>query len=249
MNLFSRGAVGSLFLAGVLGIASWTTGIAERTAIAQTAVAPHQACCGAITANGYKLADMIDSMHVDQLWQAHRHVNWETGETDRSADYAGPGRATHCSAFAAAVGERLNVYMLRPPEHGQVLLASAQARWFRSPEGVQAGWQPLQGPGHEQRAQQLANQGNLVVIVYESPDPHRPGHIVIVRPSEKSPEEFFREGPQVAQAGATNFSSGIAATSFLHHPGAWPDGVRYYWHPVAWPAAGAVAKDKSAAAR
>src|SRR5438445_12263218 len=72
-------------------------------------------------------------MNVESLWLAHEHVNWETGEPDKGEDYTGPGRSTHCSAFAAAVGKRLGVYMLRPPEHGQILLANAQAAWFRSP--------------------------------------------------------------------------------------------------------------------
>jgi hypothetical protein len=67
---------------------------------------------------------VLDGMKVESLWLAREHVNWETGEPDKGQDYAGPGRSTHCSAFAAAVGERLGVYMLRPPEHGQILLAN-----------------------------------------------------------------------------------------------------------------------------
>jgi hypothetical protein len=211
----------------------------------QAAQTPHESCCGAITPEGYRLADIIDSMHVEQLWLAHEHVNWETGESDKAANYEGPGKATHCSAFSAALGERLNVYMLRPPDHSQILLASAQAEWFHQDNGAKAGWKPLDGPGHEQRAQQLANQGSLVVIVYESPDAHRPGHIVIVRPSEKSAEALRTEGPQIAQAGTENHSNSIAALSFVHHPGAWPEGVRYYWHPVDWSTVHEVAPNKS----
>ena len=130
-------------------------------------------------------ANLLDSTHVDQLWQPHVHVDWETGQPNRPADYRGPGRSSHCSAFAA-VGERLHIYMLRPPDHSQIFLASAQAEWFHSPQGLEDGWQPLVGPDREKQAQELANQGNLVTIVYESPNPHVPGHIVIVRPSEKS---------------------------------------------------------------
>jgi len=183
---------------------------------------------------GHRLANLLDSMHVETLWLAHNHVNWETGEADRPETYQGPGRATHCSAFAAAVGERLNIYMLRPPEHSQILLASAQAEWFHETNAARTGWKSLEGPGHDRWAQELANQGNLVVIVYESPDPHKPGHIVIVRPSEKSLEALHKEGPQVAEAGTENYSSFIAARSFTYHPGAWPDGVHYYWHFVDW---------------
>jgi hypothetical protein len=224
----------SIFFAAVVGMAIVVpVHHAPALQAAQAAVA-NGPCCGAITPEGHRLADLLDSMHVEQRWLAHEHVNWETGEADEPATYAGPGKATHCSAFAAAVGERLNVYMLRPPEHSQILLASAQTQWFHSDGGAKSGWKPLEGPGHDRWAQELANQGNLVVIAYESPDPHKPGHIVIVRPSEKSLDALHSEGPQIAQAGTQNHTSSIAARSFENHAGAWPDGVRYYWHFVDW---------------
>jgi hypothetical protein len=223
-----------LLMAALLAMGVSFTSAAHRAAVVQAAQTPHESCCGAITTNGYRLADLIDSMDVENHWLAHEHVDWETGKADRPSDYVGHDRATHCSAFAAAVGERLHVYMLRPPDHPQTFLASAQAEWFHESGGVGDGWLPLTGPGHEQRAQELANKGNLAVIVYESPDPHKPGHIAIVRPSEKSAEALEKEGPQIAQAGSQNHNSSIAALSFTHHPGAWPDGVRYYWHPVDW---------------
>jgi len=225
----------SLLIAIALGAACGGIGAVHPvSAAAQSAPAAAEACCGVITPEGHRLADLLDSMHVERLWLAHNHVNWETGEADRPETYQGPGRATHCSAFAAAVGERLNVYMLRPPEHSQILLASAQAEWFHDKNAANMGWKALEGPGHDRWAQELANQGNLVVIVYESPDPHKPGHIVIVRPSEKSLDALRKEGPQVAEAGTENYSSFVAARSFTHHPGAWPDGVHYYWHFVDW---------------
>jgi hypothetical protein len=198
-----------------------------------TVITPHEACCGVITANGYRLTAVLDSMNVEKLWLNHRHINWETGEADRPADFTGSDTSSHCSSFAAAVGERLHIYMLRPPDHRQTFLASAQAEWFHT-KGGENGWLPLAGQAHEQRAQQLANQGNLVVIVYESPDEHKPGHIAIVRPSLKSPDDLRIQGPEITQAGAENYQDSIAARSFVHHPGAWPDGVRYYYHPVDW---------------
>jgi len=94
----------SLVFTAVLSAALAFANRSPQPDVVQAAYAPHQACCGAITPEGYRLADVIDSMHVEQLWLAHEHVNWETGEPDRAADYEGPGKATHCSAFAAAVG-------------------------------------------------------------------------------------------------------------------------------------------------
>jgi hypothetical protein len=156
-------------------------------------------------------------------------VNWETGEPDKGADYTGPAQSTHCSAFAAAVGKRLGVYMLRPPEHGQVLLANAQAEWFHEDGGRQAGWRELSSA---REAQSRANEGNLVVMVYESSDPHKPGHIAIVRPAERPEHLLDENGPEITQAGTKNYLKTSAKVGFLHHPGAWPDGVRYYTHQV-----------------
>ncbi|WP_304187542.1 hypothetical protein [Phenylobacterium aquaticum] len=177
---------------------------------------------------GVRLTALLDSMDVEHLWLASEHVNWETGRPDRAADYEGPGKATHCSAFAAAVGQRLGVYMLRPPQHGQILLASAQAAWFASAAGRQGGWTPVSGP---LAAQAAANQGQLTVMVYASPDPHKPGHIVVVRPAARSVADLEKDGPQITQAGQHNYASTVAAVGFRDHPGAWPNGVAYYTHP------------------
>jgi hypothetical protein len=53
----------------------------------------------------------------------------------------------------------------------------------------------------------FANQGTLVVVVYESPDSQKPGHIAIVRPSEKSCVRLEESGPQIIQAGQRNYTS------------------------------------------
>jgi len=81
-------------------------------------------------------------------------------------------------------------------------------------------------------AQEFANQGKLVVISYANPNPERPGHIVIVRPSTKSVAQLAVEGPQVIQAATYNRASSPAATSFHAHPGAWPNEVRVFVHDV-----------------
>jgi hypothetical protein len=188
-----------------------------------------ESCCGPITAAGQRLLDVLDGSNVESLWLAHEHVNWESGEPDKGADYEGPGKATHCSAFAAAIGKRVGVYMLRPPEHGQILLANAQAAWFYSPAGRQGGWREVKTA---KEAQTLANQGSLVAIVYENPDAHTPGHIAIVRPALRPERLLDENGPEITQAGQRNYVKTSAKVGFLHHPGAWPDGVRYYAHAL-----------------
>jgi hypothetical protein len=192
--------------------------------------APQQpSCCGPITPAGHQLAATLDSMNVESLWLAHEHVNWETGEPDRGANDEGPGNHTHCSAFAAAAAKKLGVYLLRPPEHGQLLLANAQAEWLGSAAAQKAGWLKV---AEMREAQRLANQGNLVLVVFPNPDKHVPGHIVIVRPSEKSLTALQENGPQIIQAGTHNHASTDVRIGFLNHPGAWPDGVLYYVHSL-----------------
>jgi hypothetical protein len=190
---------------------------------------PQTSCCGAISPAGQKLLAVLEATNVESLWLAHEHVNWETGEPDKGADYEGPGKATHCSAFAAAVGKKVGVYMLRPPEHGQILLANAQSAWFHASGGQQNGWREVKTA---QEAQTLANAGNLVTIVYENPDPHKAGHIAIVRPAARSERLLEENGPEITQAGEKNYLKTSTKVGFEHHPGAWPDGVRYYAHAI-----------------
>jgi hypothetical protein len=192
----------------------------------------HAPCCGPITLAGDRLAAILDGMNVESLWLAQGHVNWETGEPDRGGEDEGPGRHTHCSAFAAAAAKRLGVYLLRPPEHGQKLLANAQFDWLASATAQQFGWQRV---SDMREAQRLANQGNLVLVVFQNPDKHLPGHIAIVRPSQKSLPALQRDGPQIIQAGIHNHASTVVRIGFLNHPGAWPDGVRYYVRTLSGP--------------
>jgi hypothetical protein len=189
----------------------------------------HIPCCGPVTPAGERLAATLDSMNVESLWLAGEHVNWETGEPDKGANYEGPGNHSHCSAFAAAVAKRLGVYLLHPPEHGQLLLANAQADWLASEAGAQAGWRSI---ADMREAQRLANQGDLVLALYKNPDQHVPGHIAVVRPSEKSAMALEETGPEMIQAGQRNHTKISARVGFENHPGAWPDGIRYYAHTI-----------------
>jgi hypothetical protein len=187
----------------------------------------HFPCCGPITPAGEQLAATLDSMDVESKWLAHEHVNWQTGEPDRGGENEGPGTHTHCSAFAAAAAAKFDVYLLRPPEHGQVLLANAQVDWLASEAGIRAGWHKVPD-GTE--AQKQANKGNLVLVLYQNPDLHVPGHIAVVRPSQKSAKSLSENGPEIIQAGEHNHAKTNVRLGFDNHPGAWPGGVLYYTH-------------------
>ncbi|HEX7388705.1 MAG TPA: hypothetical protein VF286_01255 [Acidiphilium sp.] len=189
-------------------------------------------CCGPITSDGDRLAAMLDRSGVGHLWLAHEHVNWLTG----APDPARPGyarHATHCSAFAAAMAERAGVYLLRPPAHSQALLATAQMHWLERDGGAN-GWRMVD----PRTAQTLANQGWFVVAVFGNPDPHRPGHIAVLRPGRESLARFDRLGPEETQAGGHNFIRTTIARGFSFHPGAWEPGgtgtIRFFAHPVNW---------------
>ena len=190
----------------------------------------HSASAAAISADGARLERFLDETQVESRWPAGVHVSWESGVPDGKAEHV-MGKHTHCSAFVAAVAKQLGVYILRPPEHGQILLANAQYEWLAG-TGADQGWKPV---ATAEQAQQLANHGTLVVATYRNHHDDKPGHIAIVRPSTKTPAQIEREGPQITQAGGTNYFSTSLLRGFSGHPSAWEHHeVRYYAHAVDW---------------
>ena len=194
-----------------------------------------QPCCGPISPDGERLAQFLDNSGVEHRWIAGWHIDWLTGERDpKRRGYR--EAATHCSAFAAAMAAKLGAYVLRPPEHSQELLANAQMRWLRD-EGPAQGWQKL--PDYV-AAQEQANQGMLVLEAFENPDPRRPGHIAVVRPSTKTRARLDRDGPQETQAGEHNRVTTTTASGFRVHHSAWVPGgggqIGYFAHHVDWSA-------------
>lgn len=171
---------------------------------------------------------VIDALDVERHWPAGVHVNWRTGVPDGGREPT-EGRHTHCSAFVAAAAERLGVYILRPPEHKQTLLANAQYDWLAD-ETARQGWTPLEDGAD---AQAHANRGWLVLAAYRNHHDDKPGHIVIVRPGEKSAQAIQAEGPDVTQAGTVNYQSVAMKIGFSGHPHAFADGeIRFYAHKI-----------------
>ena len=192
------------------------------------------ACCGPVTADGDRLRQFLDKSGVDHLWLPGFRIHWKTG-TPIEAWPAGTGTHTHCSAFAASAAMRLGVYLLRPPEHRQTLLANAQMGWLRDPEAAASGWRMLPDVA---AAQSEANRGALVVAAFENPNPDRPGHIAILRPGPITTSELMQDGPMVTQAGGHNALALPLARGFGNHRGAWipggGGGVRFFTHDVNW---------------
>jgi hypothetical protein len=181
-----------------------------------------------ITPQAQALMKVLDAMGVESKWIAGEHVYWETG-LPTGVPETSPGKHTHCSAFVAAAAKNLGVYILRPPEHGQKLLANAQNEWLAE-EGAARGWVKLANAGEAQAA---ANRGLLVVASYHNHHDDRPGHIAIVRPGNKTTEQIAAEGPDVIQAGSANKTSISIRDGFAGHPAAWRDHeLVYYAHEV-----------------
>jgi hypothetical protein len=211
--------------------------LSRRAMIAMIAATPTRvfgsACCGPISAAGGRLAAVLDGCGVDHLWLHGFKVNWKTGAAISA--WADDRPHTHCSAFVAAIAMRLGIYVLRPPQHPQTLLANAQMGWLRSPKATTIGWQPLPDVTS---AQIRSNLGELVLAAFENPDRNKPGHIAIVRPSEIDAAMLLANGPFVTQAGGHNALSVLLARGFANHKGAWVAGgsgsVRFFGHAVNW---------------
>lgn len=164
------------------------------------------------------------SLNVEGLWTAGYHVNWETGIADKTD--ATSGNHTHCSAFAAAACAKLRIYLLRPPEHKQELLANAQYDWMSSEAATEAGWKPIAGNDLYKTVQSMANKGYVVVAVCKNPDARKPGHIALVMPTELTTDKLEDAGPMVIMAGNHNFNKISLKNGFKSHiAGQWPENI------------------------
>ncbi|MEY3949973.1 MAG: hypothetical protein RJB43_1328 [Verrucomicrobiota bacterium] len=175
----------------------------------------------------------LEAMEVDKLWLPGAIVDWKTGLPTGQAIKDAKNKHTHCSQFVAAATERLGVYVLRPPEHGVVLLANAQFSWLASDAGKKAGWVAMKDGA---AAQAAANDGRLVLASLKNPDPTKSGHIAIVRPGNKDAELLAQEGPDIMQAGGTNALRTTLRKGFGNHKKEY-DQIAFYAHAVELPAA------------
>jgi len=171
----------------------------------------------------------IDALDVEHRWPAGVHVDWKSGIPDHIPEKS-DGKHTHCSAFAAAAADTLGIYLLHPPEHGQIFLANAQADWLASAAARDRGWLPVPDGF---AAQAAANDGDFVVAIYKNPRAKKPGHIAVIRPSLRTGAELNREGPEVTQAGLHNHLDTTLAAGFADHRRALRDHlIRFYRHEV-----------------
>ena len=181
---------------------------------------------------GESLLKTYLSMNVENLWIAGHHIDWMTGIADRQN--VTEGVSSHCSAFVAAACEIKNIYILRPPEHSQILLANAQARWLPSAAAKSRGWHQIVNNSIIAiyfSAQQYANKGFVVVAVFKSPVENLPGHIALVRPSKISAQSLTDEGPSIIMAGTINHNLISLKMGFKNHIKQWPNAdIQFFYN-------------------
>lgn len=181
-----------------------------------------------ISPKGASLAKTLDSFDVEHKWAAGIHVDWETGLPDNRPENS-PGQHTHCSAFVASAAEKLGVYILRPPQHSEILLANAQNEWLQT-EGRLQGWHQLFSVVDAQNA---ANHGMLVVASYHNHHDNKPGHIAIIHPSNQQTEAVLENGPDAIMASTINHQSISVRDGFAGHPTAWSNNeILYFAHEI-----------------
>ncbi|MFO0865229.1 MAG: hypothetical protein U0744_11380 [Gemmataceae bacterium] len=200
----------------------------------------HVSAVEPVTPKGKQLASALDRMEVEKLWLKGAYVRWDTGEPLPKPVTDGKPH-THCSAFVAAASMKLGVYIQRPKRkddptgatpHKETLLANAQFDWLHGEEGKKFGWKTVADP---KAAQDLANQGYLVVASFKEADAKKPGHIAFVRPSDsRTDQDIENDGPAIVQAGMKNSANTTLRAGFRNHPDAWEKsrGVRFFAH--AW---------------
>ena len=192
-------------------------------------------------ASGPRLLEFLDGLPVTTRWLSGHHVVWQTGQQN-VLQGGGPAAETHCSAFVAAVALMLDIYLLRPPNHGQEFLADAQADWLNGtgdapgPTAKGTGWIVLGTAdivAAKAAAAERAGRGQLVLAIYHAPpDPGTgqpvSGHVCIVLTQQ--PPQDDQSTLNVMSVGEHNWPKVEIETAFRDHPLAWPSRVHFYAH-------------------
>ena len=180
-----------------------------------------------IDASGIKLLKFYKQLNVENLWQKGVHVNWETGEADNPN--ATKNIKTHCSSFAAAACKHLHIYLLRPPEHKESLLANAQYEWLSTEEAAKDGWEKL--PSNDYKTiQEKANSGFVVIAVWKNPSPHLSGHIALIMPQNIDAEKLSEKTIKIIQAGRINSSHISLEEGFKKHIKSWQNSTIVFYY-------------------
>jgi len=176
-----------------------------------------------ITGNSYRNPELYNQV-LDQF------------SVERNARYAPRNGNTYCNiyvwdttrAMGAEIPHHLDkqgnpIFLGKPgdplPEGYHEMNANETVGWLGK-HGNEYGWRTVTA----QEAQALANQGKPVVGGWINPDGSKAGHMAMVRPGGPN---IGSAGPQIAQAGGTNYSSTSADQGFGNVP---LNRIVYYVH-------------------
>lgn len=161
-----------------------------------------------INFNGTQLLNSYSNFNILMRWISVNQVNWFTGQKIYSPDTVNFPVGSHAGAFVAAVANRFDMYILRPPVNTQANLAYNQATWFQESSSAY-GWTEIIATGMENiyvLAQNAANQGNVVVSSYQNTE-NGEAHTNIILPSFSITQaDLETNGPNCLNVGAINYN-------------------------------------------
>ena len=113
---------------------------------------------------------------------------------------------TYCNVFAKASADKAGAPFIQG-------LANTQHDWLAGQKGRDAGWKEVTCL----ESQMLSGRGWFVLAAWKNSDPNFQGghgHIAWVRPSTKDVVVILVNGPDISQAGYTNYKKTDVATGF-----------------------------------
>lgn len=183
-----------------------------------------------IDSNGYRLKKFLKGLGVVAKWQSGYDIDWETGV---ALSKVKTNNRTYCTRFVAAACKKGGVYTLHPLYQDDKFGANRLYDWLHTREARKAGWKCVEGDDVLSiycQAQQYANKGMFVIVVYQDPLP-RPGHSALVMPAITSYDEVRAMGPVLIQAGGNNTDSIRLIQGFHSRIRKWPEKkIRLYYN-------------------
>lgn len=201
-----------------------------------------------VTRQGAEVKGIIDDFHVgdrevlvrragNMLPPPRRRITRER----QANPYLRRGTTTYCNVFVSDVTSTLGGEFPRMKD-GEEIVANDMYDWAAKEQApAETGWYPLPTGGEflparagrqadrvqpGRLAQQLANQGMIVVAIWKNPRRGHSGHTAIVVPHAWNGQYDHANGPKIAQAGGQNHNLANAADGFHGVP---LTAVRYFY--------------------
>jgi hypothetical protein len=167
--------------------------------------------------DGHKLANILNSLDVENFWLQNRFIDWYSGKEINSEEKKicknnnYNSYYTHCSSFVKSVCFRNNIEMYGPPDIETEGLANKQYDWLEL-HGKKYGWIKINNIKNIQydceiQAQKKANLGYLVLMLFKNKNDQNKGHIAVVKPENITESNVKINGCKICNVGICNLSS------------------------------------------